>query len=704
MDVMKGIIFAGAAALCAAGASAEEYILEPLGEPGTLKLSRELPNKPKLLDALPVRRDAVVLVDDDTLCAVVSDFKAPRSTGSHERKVLAEEVRWHLSEMCGREIPLLPEPPTNGTPYVEIARLDLPSQTSVVKTEGRRVLVGGEGSGISHAATYFLECLGCRYLWPGPLGKVIPKKKRIVMPEVNLEKTPEFDCIRRIWMPNCLDGMATNTVFPYLKLDARDYVQRKRDAIKDRPGNRGWCFWYGFSDHSQCWTASKPSNYGIYSPGGHYFGHYWKKYGAEHPDWFALQPHGTREQKFDRPRLCLSNEGLIQEVIRDRIEYSRKNPHLKIIALCLPDAGHCSVCMCEGCRRLDPVNAPRIDFRYYTPGVVYTNYVSLTDRVITFWNKVAEGVLKECPGKVFKVNAYDTYSHPPVKVRPHPSLVFFNCVGSLVSDRSVGLAGVSVAAFADLGVTQVWRPNILWGWCAQVPQNYARTIYDYTALFKENGIRGVSLDCCSEEWALRGFVFYLVGRSLFNFDNLSYEGQLADYCATFGKGAPMVRRYLDTLEGVYLRARGRAQGCAGLLDGYPIDELAGMLQKADELTADEPEANARIAFLLKGIEVGREQIKMYKAWDTGEWRPMEAARKKYLAFLRDFIPENPVALCPHAMGYAGAYLRGAPRRTPKPKADAKPKPAPKAARQSGDDVSDSFIEVLSVTNAVEKSK
>ena len=682
-----------AAALMATQAFAEAYLLEPLGEPGTLQVQKELPVKPKLLDAPPVRPEALVLVDEKTTCAVVSDFKAPKSTGSHERKRLAEEVQWHLSEMCGREIPLLPEPPTNGAPYVEIALLDVPSQTSVVKVDGRRVLVGGDGPGISHAATYFLECLGCRYLWPGPGGKVIPKRKRIAMPAVDLEKTPEFDCIRRIWMPNCLDGMATNTVFPYLKLDARDYVKRKAEAIKDRPGNRSWGFWHGFSDVVVCRTGSKPSNYGIYSPGGHYFYGYYKKYWAEHPDWFALQPHGTREQKYDRPRICLSNEGLIQEVIKDRIAYCKANPQLHIIALCLPDAGHCSVCMCEGCRRLDPVNAPKIKFAYYTPGVVYTNYVSLTDRVITFWNKVAEGVLKECPGKVFKVNAYDNYSHPPVKVKPHPSLVFFNCVGSVTSEAGVALAGESVAAFAGLGSIQVWRPNILWGWCAQVPQNYSRPIYDLTALFKVNGIRGISMDCCSEEWALRGFVFYMVGRSLFNFDNLSYEGQLADYCAAFGKGAPAIRRYLGALEREYFRTRSEGRGYAGLLDGYPIDELAGILDEADRLTAAEPEDNARVAFLKKGLEVGREQVKMFEGWNTGKWKPMEEARKKYLAFLHDFIPENPVALCPHAMGYAGAYLRGAPRRIPQT-----PKKTEKARSA---DVSANFLEVLSVTNAVE---
>ena len=100
--------------------------------------------------------------------------------------------------------------------------------------------------------------------------------------------------------------------------------------------------------------------------------------------------------------------------------------------------------------------------------------------------------------------------------------------------------------------------------------------------------------------------------------------------------------------------------------------LRGLMDEADRLTAGDPEDNARVGFLRKGLDVADEQLKMYEAWNTGRWKPMEAAREKYMAFLREFIPANPVALCPHHLGYAGAYLRGAPRRiapTPPPKKD-----------------------------------
>jgi hypothetical protein len=36
--------------------------------------------------------------------------------------------------------------------------------------------------------------------------------------------------------------------------------------------------------------------------GGNAFGHLWVKYAKDHPDWFALQPDGTRDQSRDPDR------------------------------------------------------------------------------------------------------------------------------------------------------------------------------------------------------------------------------------------------------------------------------------------------------------------------------------------------------------------------------------------------------------------
>lgn len=647
-----------------ASALAEEWKLEPLGEPGALKLEPTFKIIPKLIDAVPKRPEGIVLVDAKRSCSVFVEMKRPSRALALELRKLADEVAWHLSQMCGQEIPLVDKRPADGSPYVELTALDVPSQTAVLRIEGDHVLIAGDGPGIGHAATYFLETLGVRYLWPGKTGKVIPKTKRIVFPKIDLEAAPTFDLVRRLWVANPRDSLSTKTVFPALKMDQEAFCRRCAECEQDRPGNRNFYVWHGFHDIRVCRSDSKCSLQDRHN-GGHYFYGYYAKYHERHPDWFALQPDGTRVNKSSRPRLCLSNEGLIKEVIRDRIEYIKAHPDEASYTLCLPDGGRDTACMCENCRRLDPVNAPKIEFQYFHPWPVKEPYVSLTDRMLWFCNRVAEGVLKTCPGVKFKMNVYADYVRPPVKVRPHPSLVLYNVEGHVTDVRTVNRAVETTAVFANFGLEQVWRPNILYGFSAQVPLNYGRILYDDVTLFAANGIRGVSIDGCSAEFALKGFHFYLLGRALFNYDNLSYEGQLNDYCACFGKGSPQVRLYLNTLEEVYRRAAERATQSLGLLEDYPVDRLAAILDEAQALTMDDLDACSRVAFLQKGVVIAREELKLFGAWRSGDKHALDAARLAYLDFVRKFAMEDPIALYPLQLGFYGPYLTGAPYRPPK---------------------------------------
>ena len=660
-------------------ANAEPWNPTPLGEPGTLKVATTLANEPKLVDAMPVRPEGIVLFDGARAAVVAVDFK------NRDLKRLADEVRWHLAEMTGREVALADAAktmPTANAPVVEVAELDVPSQTAVLRIDGDKVLIGGDGAGISHAMTYFLESLGCRYLWPGRSGKVIPKKKRVALPKIALDEAPKFEYIRRIWAPSPRvggdEGRWAETG-KLLGLDRAAFAKRYAECLCDRKGNRGFWQWHGFGDRLLYKSKkTKPTRQDEYD-GGHYFGHYYAKFSKEHPDWFALQPDGTRVNKYRHPRLCLSNEGLIQEVIRDRIAYFKAHPGKTSASLCMPDGDRDSACMCEGCRRLDPVNAAPISFGFYNPDRGRTNYVALTDRVLWFCNRVAEGVLKECPGKQFKTFVYSNYVRPPVKVKPHPALVLFNVAGGLTSEASIGREVESIAAFAPFGNPLVWRPNLLDGFRAQVPQNYARILYDDTVRFKENNVRGVSFDCCSAEFALKGVVFYMVGRALFNYDNLTYDAQLADYCSCFGAAADEVRRYFNALEKLHWRA---AKSGEGILKDYPVDALAGQLEKAAAKVAGDPEALERVRFLQKGITIAREEMKLYKAWYTTEWKPLLAARREYIAFVREFAMDDPVALHPGSLGFKGPFLRGTPRRTPEQAAHFAAKLAERRARLS----------------------
>src|SRR5262249_29972273 len=89
--------------------------------------------------------------------------------------------------------------------------------------------------------------------------------------------------------------------------------------------------------------------------GGHAFGHLWANYGKDHPDWFALQPNGSRDQSAqpERARLCKSNAELIEAVAKEKINELNRNPDLLGVALGPNDGGRLSFCTCPKCEALD---------------------------------------------------------------------------------------------------------------------------------------------------------------------------------------------------------------------------------------------------------------------------------------------------------------------------------------------------------------
>ena len=89
---------------------------------------------------------------------------------------------------------------------------------------------------------------------------------------------------------------------------------------------------------------------------------YWEKYGKDHPEWFALQPDGTRDQSKnpDRARLCESNPDLIAAIAREKIEELNKNPNLLGVSIAPNDGGRPAFCTCPKCEALDSAKGRKV--------------------------------------------------------------------------------------------------------------------------------------------------------------------------------------------------------------------------------------------------------------------------------------------------------------------------------------------------------
>ena len=382
--------------------------------------------------------EAVIVVPD----RFASEAKLPATRLSHESLTVplaAAELADYLSKSGGTRPEIVaeskaPESGMKSRLFVGPCKATLAllkenplAEELIVRTRGEDLhLIGGDLSvggmpcrGTLYAVYDFLEReIGVRWLFPGELGEVVPRHRDLVLPAIDRRERPRIE-----------------------KRKIRNQALTREDTFA--PLLESW----GIT--VEAWKAAHPE--AVYGPwfsrmrlgmrvdidGGHAYSGWWEKYGNAHPEWFALQPDGTRTQKPVRERLCKSNPALWDEIARVKIEEFRANPKLLTASICPNDGGANQFCVCEACRALDQ------------PG---GTTASLSDRVFTFYNEIATRVAREMPDRGLVAYAYSVYRDPPVRVRAlSPNLI----VGFVGLDQS------SIEAWSRIAPKLYIRPNDL---------------------------------------------------------------------------------------------------------------------------------------------------------------------------------------------------------------------------------------------------
>ena len=626
----------------------------PLGEPGNLKAVTEFKNKP-VFAPKPERKPGVTLFGDGVKATLHV------SAGGKPARALAEEFAWHLGQMTGAEFKVADGEPAKG-PAVVFSLKKGDEARAVISRKGDILEISGYGPGLGHAVTYALEALGCRYLWPGETGKVIPKKSKVVMPDISLDFKAALK-IRgvRAGGRGMKPGDRVHGSLLRLGYVPEDFVKRSVAARIDRKGNRGFWQWHGVND-------TKSVN-GYFSPEatyrwGHYYADYPQKYAKTHPEWFALQPDGSRvREKMDRPCFCMSNDELAKETARNLLAKFRAEPNVTALSACLPDGGYASFCMCEACRRKDPVNAPPLGFTFYYPSRTVFPYVSRTDRVFDFFNRIAEGVVAEMPEKKICVYAYSSYTLPPVKVKPHPALVILSVAGSYTSEGAWDSARHNLAAWSAYGNPLLWRPNALGGYRKYIPHSIARRIFDDIELFKVNGLIGTDFDCMDSCWGTRGLDYYMVARALLNPDHLDFDTIYADYLdAAFGPAAGAMREWFDSLAADTDRtAKEKVSADRGARAGlyvrtFDVGKYSAILDRAEKAAAGDAMLLRRLGLFRTALAYG-EFLKRRATVRSGKGESA-AILKEYHEFLLDKMstPDGIIAVNAAGAGFYDGHL------------------------------------------------
>lgn len=462
--------------------------------------------------------------------------------------------------------------------------------------------------GTRYAVCTFLEnSLGVRFLWPGELGKVVPKQADLSVPKIDLRFAPIL-LQRKIRMGSSFtDRMERGG--EQLGITKEDYDKKLPEARATKSFDSGWSSWHRLGGSLQ--LAS-----------GHSFGDAWKKWGKDHPEWFAMAPNGSRDQSSSasRARLCVSNSDLIEAVAKDRIATINKTGQTSI-SIGPNDGGTTSFCVCPECEALDAPTDRKIELIDFSPGADRRKFehVPLTDRYIYFWNKIAERVTEVHPDVWLTADAYSAYSAPPVKAKLHPNIAIRYVGVTYLNEerRHQGLADWD--AWAKAASKIYFRSNLLLaGRREGTPVVYVHKLADDFKKLAPNRMIGTDLDSCMHNWATQGLNYYVMSKLLWDPD-LDVDELIDDYCRSgFGAGAESVKQYFLLLEELTNQI---AEGESAVTDPFTPDVVADLrahLEKADKATKDEPGSNARVAFLRTGLEYTdayTEIFRINKEWE-----------------------------------------------------------------------------------------
>ncbi len=523
-----------------------------------------------------------------------------------------------------------------------------------VRAAGNTVVLMGAEDGTAYQggavySTYsFLESLGCRYLWPGKSGLVLPQKSTLVAPYGTTSLVPT---IKQRYMRMSLGYDRARKGAEMLGIGQDEWLKGQTDAaVVDSAfverGMGGWEQWQRLGGD-------------ISINGGHAFGAIYDQQAKDHPGWFALQPDGTRVQKNpERAVLCTSNSELIAYIADGFIARIKTDPTLRSISISPNDGGPDAFCMCKvnalgepGCVTYDPPQGRKIEnFRGWN-----RDYVSLTDRYVDFWNKIAARVTKVYPKMLFVVDAYSYYEAPPVERKLDPSLVV----------RYIQYSLTDWDEWSSKASMMTWRPNILHNsWQVgylQFNRQWAKDL-NYTAHHK---VIATDFDSILNSWATEGLNYYVLARLNYNPD-LNVNDLVEDYCRSgFGPAHHEIRQYFDKVAALTdlqqvdelalfkqksFLVHQRVDAFSKVYGPGEIAELRGYLDAATRAAAQDTAVLRRVEFLRVGLEWTAMQSRAYKvllAWKRKEPVDLIAAGKLLddrRVMMRDIFRKNPLAV------------------------------------------------------------
>ena len=509
-------------------------------------------------------------------------------TASPSQKYAAEELRDFVERTTGVRLPIATD--ASPLPAKAIILGDTRHSAAVLEAAGAPLpRVGGPGD-IGTDGFWLLACpphllvmgppergtlygvyellerfAGCR--WYASWHTVVPARDKIEIPKtLNEIQTPAFAMREPYWYD----------VIRHPKFAAR--LRSNHNSNNPADAKYGGCAFRFGGGLGSCHTFEA-----LLPP---------EKYYDAHPEYYSLV--GGKRQR-ERWQPCLTNPDVLRVITSNVLERIRSDPGAKFYGVSQND--WYNFCECPQCKAVDDEEE------------------SHAGTMIRFVNAVAEEVEKEFPDAVIETLAYQYTRKPPKKTRLRHNVVPCLCTIECDFSRPIPESpyGQNASFMQDIN-----------GWKVQTDQLY---VWDYTTdflnytmpfpnvyalqgnikFFRDNNVKELF-----EQGAYQGrhadfaeLKAWLLAKWMWNPD-LPVEPLLDDFFAGYyGKAAPFVRTWFDTVHGLQLMRSLSAEHPLRIFDDVPksivsdslLDLAVDTWRRALEAVKDDPATsyNVRMA-------------------------------------------------------------------------------------------------------------
>ncbi len=365
----------------------------------------------------------------------------------------------------------------------------------------------GEFGTANAVSTFIHDRLGVRWLWPGELGTDIPHQARIAFEPFTFRFHPPIQSRR-------------------FRLSA-EYGRTDRGADVAAVNY----FWE--NGH----RLNSRSSHML--PRDHAYNDWSDRYREAHPEYFALQPDGTRGKGRD-VKLCVSNPAVAEQWLNNMQEALKESPMVKSLGATPNDGG--GWCVCENCRAIDHPDAPR--------GVI-------TERYVKYWNSLARGLRKRMPeSRVFlDMLAYGAYKAAPIETQLEDGIaVTFVGHYPLSNEAEWDKTKTDMRGWKAAGAKSIgYRPNMNWydGGFWGMPSVAMAKTHALFEMLAEMNCHVLEIDSVLMFSSTQGPQHYLMARLTYD---PSADGRaiLRDfYTRGFGPAADDVQAYYELLEAAH---------------------------------------------------------------------------------------------------------------------------------------------------------